>query len=451
MPQAPGMNQGPAFYRNLELALDVRRRDQNLYIDKPDLDDDLADFASSDSLSLGRSGRIREAVLAELTKQPTLTLGPSGSRVAIGGSSYMYESEAEIARIAGAEAAYIVHSGFLANLAVLSAVPQPGDAIVFDALVHASMHEGMLLSRAAHSMSFSHNDPDALRDVLLALRNAHREFREGARSVLVLVESVYSMDGDVCPLSEMLHVVREVFPLGNAQLMVDEAHCVGLVGPHGTGLVRMLGLESEVAIRVQTGSKALGSTGGVVLSSKSIISALLNSARCCVFSSAPSTLTVASVRVGYQLLHSDQTQSEQQRIQTVVRHFYTTITANPTYEDVVDTGILKVPSADDWESMPFLTHIVPIHTRARYNNYLYLHLLLVAKTHAVPVGFPVVPKGTERVRLLFHAHNSNEEVERVAGAICDWAKEMLEIESRGKPASRIPIAAREAHTIYGVE
>lgn len=283
IPQAPGMNQAPAFHRNLELALDVRRRDQNLYIDKPDVDDDLADFASSDLLSLGRSGRLPEAVLAELSKHPTLSLGPSGSRAANGGCNYMYESsEAEIARIAGAEAAYIVHSGFLANLAVLSAVPQPGDAIVYDALVHASMHEGMLLIRAAHCKLFSHNDPDALRDVLLALRDAHRELREGTRSVLVLVESVYIVDGDMCPLSELLNVAREVFPLGSAQLMVDEAHCFGLVGSHGTGLVRMLGLENEVAIRVQTGSKPLGSTGGVVFSSKSIISALLNIQFCAV-------------------------------------------------------------------------------------------------------------------------------------------------------------------------
>lgn len=448
-PQATGMHHAPAFYRNLEQALDVRRRDQNLFIDKPDLDDDLADFASSDLLSLNRSGRIREAVLAEVAKHPNIALGPSGSRVVNGGSRYMYESEAEIARVAGAEAAYILHSGFLANLAVLSAIPQPGDAIVYDALVHASMHEGMLLSRAAHYKSFSHNNPDALRDVLLALRDAHREFRDGSQSVLVLVESVYSMDGDVSPLSELLHVAREVFPLGNAQFLVDEAHCVGLLGPHGGGLVRMLELENEVAIRVQVGSKSLGSVGGVILGSKSIIAAVLNNARCCVFSAAPSFFTVASIRVGYRLLHSDETQSGQSRIQAVVKHFYATITETPIFEDAVDAGIFKIPLADDWESLPFVTHIVPVYTRARYAHYLYLHLLLNAKTNTVPVGFPAVPKGTERVRLVFHAHNNDEEVERIAGAICDWAKEMMEIESGHKPAASIPTAAREAQAIRG--
>lgn len=131
----------------------------------------------------------------------------------------------------------------------------------------------------------------------------------------------------------------------------------------------------------------------------------------------------------------------------MVRHFYATITENPIYEDVVDKAILKIPSADDWESMPSVTHIVPVHTRARYNNYLYLHLLLVAKTNAVPVGYPAVPKGTERIRLLFHAHNSNEEVERVAGAICDWAKEMLEIESGKEPALSIPTAPVSKFTV----
>lgn len=446
-PRASSMSQTSAFYRNLEAALDVRRRDQNLFIDKPDLDDDVADFASSDLLSLNWSGRIREAVLAELAGHPAFTLGPSGSRVVNGGSSYMYESEALIARIAGAEAAYIVHSGFLANLAVLSAVPQPGDAIVYDTLVHASMHEGMLLSRAAHRVPFSHNNPDALRDVLVALSDANRDLREGTRSVLVLVESVYSMDGDVCPLPELLHVANEVFPLGNAQFLVDEAHCVGLVGPHGGGLVRKLGLENKVAIRVHAASKSLGSAGGVILGSKSILAAMLNTARCCVFSSPPSFLTVASIRVGYQLLQSDETQALQERIQSAVRHFYATITDNPTFDDAVDAGIIQVPRVDDCESLPFLTHIVPVHTRPRYNHYLYLHLLLVAKINTVPVGFPAVPKGTERVRMVFHAHNTNDEVERAASAICDWAKEMLEIESRGKPAASLPTAVRQAHTI----
>ncbi|KAI7784400.1 8-amino-7-oxononanoate synthase [Diaporthe eres] len=448
-PGAPGMTQAPAFYRNLELALDVRRRDQNLIIDKPDLDDDLADFASADVLSFNWSGRIREAVLAELERNPNFELGSRGTRVVNGGSSYMYESEAEIARITGAEAAYIVHSGFVANLAVLSSVPQPGDAIVYDALAHASMHEGLLLSRTAHRLSFPHNDPDGLRDVLVSLREAHKEFREGTRSVLILVESVYSMDGDVCPLVELLHVANEVFPLGNAQFLVDETHCIGLLGPHGGGLVRMLGLENKIAIRTHTGSKSLGSSGGVVLASKSILAAMLNVARCCVFSSPPSFLTVAAIRVGYQLLNSDETPVLQERIQEAVKHFYNTLTESEIYDDAVDAGILHVPSADDWESLPFVTHIVPLRTRPRYNHYLYLHLLLFAKANAIPVGFPVVPKGTERVRLVFHAHNSIEEAARVAGAICDWAKEMLEIESGEKSAAGLPTAARQALAMSG--
>lgn len=263
--RASSLKNEPAFYRNLEQALDTRRTDNALLTAKPRVDDSVFDFTSSDFLSLNRSGRIREAFLEEIARHPDFRLSASGSRVQYGNYNYICQVEQEIANFYKAESAYIAHSGWLANVGLMAAVPLPGDAIVYDELVHASCHEGMKLSVAAHRIAFRHNDVDSLRDVLVELRATQPAFRSGTRSILVCVESVYSMDGDSCPLQEFIDVVKEIFPLGNAQFVVDEAHSTGIIGPNGAGLVSMLGLEKEVAIRLHMSSKALGATGGKLL------------------------------------------------------------------------------------------------------------------------------------------------------------------------------------------
>jgi 8-amino-7-oxononanoate synthase len=260
--QAPSMKNAPAFYRNIEQALDIRRAEHKLLTFKPQWEDTVLDFASSDFLTLNRSGRIREVFLKELARYPDFRLGASGSRTQYGNYSYLIETEQEIADFFKAETAYIAHSGWLANVGVLSAIPLPGDALVFDELVHASTHEGMKLSMATHQKPFRHNDIEHLRELLTNLQDTNSAIRSGTRSVLICVESVYSMEGDVCPLRELVTVVKELFPLGNAQFVVDEAHSTGVLGPKGAGLVAMLGLEQEIAIRLHMSSKALGSTGG---------------------------------------------------------------------------------------------------------------------------------------------------------------------------------------------
>jgi 8-amino-7-oxononanoate synthase len=256
------MKNEPAFYRNLEQSLDSRRRAHFLLGLKPRWDDSVVDFTTCDILSLSRTGQIREAFLAELAQNPEFHLGAAGSRVAYGNYTYLNEVEQEIAEFHRAETVYITQTGFMANVGVLSGVPLPGDAIVYDELVHASTHDGMQLSLAAHKLPFRHNDPDALRSVLVTLKNTQPVFQTGTRSILICVESVYSMDGDICSLQELVQIVKEEFPFGNAQFVVDEAHGLGVIGRNGEGLVSSLGLEKEIAIRIHVASKALGSSGG---------------------------------------------------------------------------------------------------------------------------------------------------------------------------------------------
>lgn len=211
---------------------------------------------------MNRTGRIRDAYLEEMSKHENWDLSAAGSRLQYGNYDYLIQVEKEIAEFFGSETAFIGHSGFLCNVGIIGSVALPGDCYLYDELVHASTHEGMKLSRASHKVSFAHNDVNSLRTALEKLRDDHVEFESGTKSILILVESIYSMNGDVCPLKEFVDVAKEVFPLGNAQFVIDEAHCVGVLGPQGKGLVSMLGLEDEIAIRVHMCSKAMASTGG---------------------------------------------------------------------------------------------------------------------------------------------------------------------------------------------
>jgi 8-amino-7-oxononanoate synthase len=260
------MKDQPAFYRNIELAMDVRRQGQYLIGLKPRWDESMVDCTTCDFLSLSRSGRVREAFTAELARHPKFDLSASGSRIQYGNYDYLVQVEKDIAEFHRVETVFHTPSSFAANVGVLSGVPLPGDAIVHDELVHAISHEGFHLSLAEHKLSFVHNDVNSFREVLHALKAKHSAFVKGVRSILICVESIYSMDGDVCPLGELVQIAKAEFPLGNAQFLVDEAHSLGIIGERGRDLVSLLGLEKEIAIRIHVASKSLGSSGGKLTS-----------------------------------------------------------------------------------------------------------------------------------------------------------------------------------------
>ena len=261
------MKDAPVFYRNLEEAIDVRRRLHAQLTLRTSIWRDGSggvDFISNDMLSLGASGQLRAEFMEELNRHPYLSPGSGGTRLVDGNYGYIEMVEQELAQFHGAETGIIVGAGFNANLAIFTAIPRPGDAIVFDELVHASAHDGMAQSQAVHRVSFRHNDAESLQEVLLSVCDSQPLIKQGKRCILIAVESTYSFDGDVCPLRELLEIAKETCPLGNVQFIVDEAHSTGVIGPMGSGLVNELGLEKEIAVRLHTFGKALASTGGML-------------------------------------------------------------------------------------------------------------------------------------------------------------------------------------------
>lgn len=315
------MKTASVFYRNLEEELDVTRAQQNCAMlhhkDVP------SDFASCDVLAFGTSGLLRKAFLEELAKYPDFQLGSHGSRLLDGNSDYIEKLERDVANYHGAEEALIVTSGGVANEAIFETIPRPGDAVVYDELIHTSIHEGLKHSLVMCKKAFRHNDVDSFIEVLTDVRNSQPQIRSGKRSVIVSVESFYSMDGDVCPLPELIQAAKEIFPEGQAQFIIDEAHSSGTLGPNGAGFVSALGLEKEVAVRMHTFGKALSSSGGesppaafhigsglmlavgVILCNATVKKMLINTAKTVICSIAPSFTLLAGARAGYDLLKSE--------------------------------------------------------------------------------------------------------------------------------------------------
>jgi len=270
--------------------------------------------------------------------------------------------------------------------------------------------------------------------------------KRGARSILISVESVYSMDGDVCPIDEMLQIAKEVCPLGNAVFIMDEAHGTGVLGPNGRGLISKLGLEKEIAIRIHTCGKALASSGAVILGSDSVRDTILNYARCVIYTTAPSFPAVAAVRAGYKLLSSGATQKRQDHIQHLVRYFFALLEQDPDWEKASEEDMLYIPIMGDWESRDWQAHIVPLWTRQRYNYWLVFHLQL-SGICAFPIDYPTVPKGQGRIRLMFHAGNTEKEVENLASIVCSFAREMISIEEGNIGASKVPVKAQQVYAM----
>ncbi|KAL9054329.1 MAG: hypothetical protein Q9162_004203 [Coniocarpon cinnabarinum] len=449
------------FERNLQETLDAKRKSKSLVTRIKAIwkDGDGLDFSSNDLLSLGSTGQIRTAFLGELASRPQFSLYAGGSRLLDGNYDYVEDTEQMIADFHGAEAGLIMNSGYNCNLAIYSSIPLADDVIVHDELAHKSTYDGIKLSAAKTSVAFLHNDVASLRETLQNIIDTHPKIRDGSNSVLISVESVYSVDGDICPLREMVKVSKEVCTAGNAVFIVDEAHATGIVGPKGAGLVKHLGMEKDVAIRLHTCGKALASSGGehcflpeasglqsnvllaIILGNMTVRTALLNYAHQVIYTTAMPFHAVAGMRAAYNLLSHGVLEWHQSQVQHLVKYFFQTITSKPIWPKANAMGILFIPVSEGWQDREFHAHILPVWTRQDYTWWLTFHLLL-AHVSAQPVEYPSVPKGKSRIRVMFHAANKEEQVDYLADTLCNFAQEMIEIEESGENG-RVPKAAQQ--------
>ncbi|KAI8598994.1 aminotransferase [Dissophora ornata] len=368
-----------------------------------------ADFSSNDFLGLARNPALGSRFLKELASFPKHSppLGSTGSRLLDGNSRYAEDLEVIIANFHHAEAALIFNSGFDANVGFFSSVPQPGDVILYDEYIHASVHDGMKVSRAGVKKAFLHNDLHHLAELL---QNIRREDGERAavssespkeRNIFVAVESVYSMDGDTAPLREIVDLLE---PHG-AHLIVDEAHATGVYGLHGRGLVNELGLESRVFARLHTFSKALASNGAALVGPKILKDYLINYARPLIYSTFTSFSNLASVKSAYEMLISGETVKLVESVRGLITYFRSNI---------------QIP---EHMLLPSTSPIQGIIMDGNAKVNALSQQLIRAGLNVKPIRFPTVPKGKERVRICLHSHNTQEQVEQLIQIVQAWIQE----------------------------
>jgi 8-amino-7-oxononanoate synthase len=250
------------------------------------------DFASNDYLGLARSEFLADAARKALARE--VPVGSGGSRLLRGNHPEHEALEQSAARFFQSEAALFMGGGFQANQAIFSTLPAAEDLILYDALVHASAHEGMRLGRA-ETRAFKHNNVEDARRILEEWRA-----KGGTGQIWIAVESVYSMEGDLAPLTALADIAVAF----DAILVVDEAHATGVFGPNGRGLAH--GLEAEL-VTLHTCGKGLGVAGGLICGPRVMIDTLINRARPFIFATAPSPLNAALLQAVLEQLQCDAT------------------------------------------------------------------------------------------------------------------------------------------------
>ncbi|KAI1091049.1 PLP-dependent transferase [Rostrohypoxylon terebratum] len=405
------------------------------------------DFSSNGYLSMSTNPIVQKSLLSRLEaelatsennnalRRPSI-LGSGGSRLLDGNSSFAENLEAKISAFHNAEAALLFTSAFDANMGLLSCVPQPGDVIVYDELIHASVHDGMRMSRVTKRIPFSHDSisethqwrssseiggqvnhqtkKQGLDDVLRQL-SKDKNILSCKANVFICIEGLYSMDGDVPRLKDIVENVDRYLPSGNGYIIVDEAHSVGIFGEKGRGLVCQEGLENRVWARVLGFGKAMGCAGGAILCSSVTREYLINYARSLVYTTSMTFTSLNSIDVVYDYLISGQSEPLRQHLEELVSHTYHQLCAlcarlRP------GRHVLYI------EKGPSKSPVIPIFTTQPRS----------LAAHCQASGFmiraivvPTVPPGSERVRICLHSTNTLEQVKGLCGAIETWVQDRI--------------------------
>lgn len=347
------------------------------------------DFSSNDYLGLAGSG-ILNTVACEALERGVPT-GSGGSRLLRGNHAEHELLESEAAAFFNADKVLYFSSGFDANLAVFSTLPQAGDLVLYDALVHASIHAGLNAGKA-QTRSIAHNDVAAFEAAILNWRQTG-----GTGTIWLVVESLYSMDGDCAPLDELSAIADR----HNAFLYIDEAHATGVFGAQGLGLASNLAGHENVLI-LHTCGKALGASGALLCASRLLCDVLINRARVFIYSTAPSPLQAAIVRGSLKILAE---QPERRvRLQTLI-HFTNALFKQQLGLTPSGSQIIPLIVGDNQKALDYATKLQSCGFDIR------------------AIRPPTVPLGTARLRISITLNVD----EVMIGQLVDTLKQMIEI------------------------
>lgn len=341
------------------------------------------DFASNDYLGLAASTELAEAAATALARG--VPLGATGSRLLRGNHPEHEALEADAAQFFGAETALFFGGGFVANYAIFSTLPQRGDLIVADELIHASVHDGMRASKAESRLA-RHNDPQGYEDTIAAWRTSG-----GTGRPWIAVESLYSMDGDTAPLDAL----AEIAARHDGILVIDEAHATGVLGPDGRGLGAHLEGRADV-VSLHTCGKGLGVMGALVLAPAIMRDFLINRSRPFIYATAPSPLVAAVVRAALRFCRDQPERRE--KLAGLVAFAGRELAA---HANVTPSG----------------SHIQPVIAGADARATALAETLRAEGFDVRAVRPPTVPEGTARLRLALTLNATQDDVTRLVGVL----------------------------------
>jgi len=349
-----------------------------------------ADFTSNDYLGLASSRELKDAARAALARD--VPIGSGGSRLLRGNHREHEALESEAAAFFGAQCALFFGSGYLANLALFSTLPQRGDIVVHDALIHASVHEGMRAGKAERAEA-RHNDAQSFEDAIKDWRAAG-----GTGTPWIAVESLYSMDGDRAPLTEL----EAIADRHDGVLVIDEAHATGVLGPDGRGLASALeGKDNVVALH--TCGKALGVSGALIAGPQLLCDYLVNRSRPFIYATAPSPLVAAIVRAALLICRFDAARRE--------RLHHLVVFAGGALESSCGLS-------------PSGSHIQPVVVGGDERAVRLAAAMQARGFDIRAVRPPTVPEGTARLRLSLTLNVDEAQVEAMAAALAEELKRL---------------------------
>jgi len=401
--EAPAAANGKLDYFRRRNRLVQSLKDQGLYFFEPVISEHAGAWVVADGqrmlmlgsyeyLGLLGHPRLKQAAIESIERLGT---GHHGARLVAGTTDIHLALEARLADLMHSEDAIVFSSGYVANLATIGSVVGIGDYIIGDQWNHASIVDGCHMSGAAF-VEFEHNDMDSL---------AERLAQHAGRRTLVVVDAIFSMDGDVIDLPAVVHLCKQ----HDALLMVDEAHSLGVLGTHGRGIQEHFGLRpDDIDIKMGTLSKTLAGTGGFVAASREITTYLRHHARGYIFSGALSASFASIALAAIDVLESEP--ELLQRLWDNVEYYINGLKALG-----FDTGLSTTP-------------IVPIMTK---NNDLTLEMTKRCRSRGllvVPVCFPAVPMDAPRLRTCMSASLSRKDLDVALDVLGDVAREIGLIE-----------------------
>ncbi|WP_343488158.1 pyridoxal phosphate-dependent aminotransferase family protein [Allomuricauda sp. d1] len=360
-------------------------------------DEGLVDFSSNDYLGFARNSEIENIALKQLSQMNHPKNGATGSRLLSGSYPLLGTLEESIAKFHEVEAALVFNSGYDANIGFFSSVPQRGNFIFYDELVHASIRDGIQMSHAK-AYKFKHNDLEDLRCHIERISPTGRQGRniDSSVEIYVITESVFSMDGDVPDLESLAIFCSE----HGFRLVVDEAHATGIFG-EGKGLINEFGLEKKVFARLVTFGKAMGCHGAAWLGSEKMKSYLINFARSFIYTTALPPHTAASILAAYEVLQKSIGKEKIDTLKSNI-HFFVDTVKNlglNTYFGLSDSAI-QICFVDGNQKAKQLSKE-----------------LKEEGFDVRPIFSPTVPKGKERLRFCLHAFNTEHEIKKVLNLV----------------------------------